>query len=179
MNKSSDPTKELKRELAEIKKKIAKLEKQLARNEKRTAVTCTSLEVVDSQGNHVASIDGQGQLDCASLGVGNGPPHDKPLKLGERSGSTFVKIRAQGDKESVSISARKGQGAVIQLSDNDGLGCMSVIAANSGTDVRLYDSSLGKIGVRIRAHDGGASSVGEIVTFGRKDNVTAWMPPKK
>ena len=202
MKKSVDPIKDLKREMADLKKKVATLEKQLAKADKCGDVTCTSLTVVDSKGNTVASIDGKGNLVCRGLLVAPDPNTRgvwidgaqgsiqclKFSVLGRKgttelveingiTGSPSIELRGDKDKVGVRLQAFQGQGGVIDVTDKTGRSGVVLLASERISHVRVQQPGVGQGGVTLRASylEGGD---GVVYTQDRNGAVTDWMPPR-
>lgn len=203
MTKAIDPILALKRELAALTKKVATLEKQLADSKSATDVTCTLLTVVDSQGKTVASIDGTGLVECRNALIA---PNRKTRgvyldgkagrvrclafsKVGSTGNTVLVEIGGEsspwiilrGDKDNagVRLQARKGQGGVIDVTDNSGGGGggggVLVTATKRFSNVRVKQPGVVRGGVTLsasyREHGGGI-----VYTEDRNGAVTGRMP---
>ena len=168
MKREMDPLKELKQELAKLKKQLGALEQQVAKGNARADVTCTSLSVVDSQGDLVASIDTNGILLCRAVGVApnsntrgvyvdgkNGSVQCLGISVLGRTGnaelvtiegftgSPSITLRGEGDGAGVRLQAFKGQGGVVDVTDNTGRNGVILLASDDVNIIEVANEKLG------------------------------------
>ncbi len=114
---------DLKKEVTALKRQLAKMEKALEKAEQKASVpgkvqatqlTAAKIEVVDPEGEVLASIDKNGTLFCRKLVVGDSPK-DKRLvvETGGRIQAAELACRGEGDRHPVAVvSGTDGAGRV-------------------------------------------------------------------
>ena len=174
----------------------------MAKGRSDEPITCTSLTVVDAQGKPVASITSNGDVTCRSAWVTSGGKpgvflngkqglvqclkfalcgranNTELVEINGFTGSPTIELRGEGDNAGIRLQAFKGQGGVIDVTDNTGRSGVSMLATDHSSWLTVENSKNGDGKVLIRASyvDQGA---GVVYTVDRTGASTARLPPSK